>query len=140
MPRRSIAKIPDRELAQWKNQLHELISSLNKNELSSFLDEFLTAEETVMLSKRLLLYSLLYNKLPGKDVQQTLGVSRETIRLYDHLKDEKGPGFKSIILSVIIKEKKKSESKDKLANFVDLAIKSRSNSKARAKLYQGDLD
>lgn len=140
MPRKSIAIISSQELKSWKNQLVDTLSSLGKENLVGFLEEFLTEEELVMLSKRLQLYSLLYQNMPPKDVQQMLGVSREIIRFYDYRKDEKSASFKSAVLKVKSASKKNPEETSKLANFMDLAMKSRSNSKARAKLYQGDLD
>lgn len=140
MPRKSIAAISSQELKSWKTQLVDILSSLGKENLVVFLEEFLTEEELVMLSKRLQLYNLLYQNMPPKDVQQMLGVSRETTRFYNYRKDEKSAGFKSAVLKIKSALKKNPEETGKLANFMDLAIKSRNNSKARAKLYQGDLD
>lgn len=117
-----------------------MLSSLGKEDLFGFLEEFLTEEELVMLSKRLQLYNLLYQNMPPKDVQQILGVSRETTRFYNYRKDEKSAEFKSAVLKIKLASKKNPEETSKLANFMELAIKSRSNSKARAKLYQGDFD
>lgn len=140
MPRKSIATIPSQELKNWKSQLVDMLSSLGKEDLFGFLEEFLTEEELVMLSKRLQLYNLLYQNMPPKDVQQILGVSRETTRFYNYRKDEKSAEFKSAVLKIKLASKKNPEETSKLANFMELAIKSRSNSKARAKLYQGDFD
>ena len=93
-----------------------------------------------MLAKRLQIYSLLYRDTPQKEVQQELGVSRETIRIYNYNKNEKSNKFKSIISKTKTVSNNKTKEEGKLANFVDLAIKSRSNLKARAKLLQGDLE
>jgi len=140
MPRKSVAPIELNELLLWKKQLIDILCRLENNNLADFLEEFLTEEEYIMLAKRLQIYSLLYRDTPQKEVQQELGVSRETIRIYNYNKNEKSNKFKSIISKTKTVSNNKTKEEGKLANFVDLAIKSRSNLKARAKLLQGDLE
>ena len=140
MPRKSVAPIETTELLLWKKQLIDILCRLENNNLADFLEEFLTEEEYIMLAKRLQIYSLLYRDTPQKEVQQELGVSRETIRIYNYNKNEKSNKFKSIISKTKTVSNNKTKEEGKLANFVDLAIKSRSNLKARAKLLQGDLE
>lgn len=143
MPRKSIAIIPQLQLEEWKNELISTLSALSKEQLEGFLDEFLTDEEKIMLVKRLHLYRLLSSGVSQKDIQQELGICYETVRIYALMAGQKSSDFKQIIGSskrTLPQNSKSLNAMKKIGRLIELVGDSKRNTRARAKLYQGDLD
>ena len=94
-----------------------------------------------MLSKRLALYALLYSGRDLTYIQQTLGVSQETTRVYNAQKNYKGKKFQEE-MKRIGKSKKTGEVISKIEKkfkILDLILDSSHNMEARRKLLTGDV-
>ena len=127
---------------ELEEQLLVIISSLtNKQQTNSFLDEFLTKEEKLMLGKRLILYMLLYKGWSKTDIHTILLMSYETIRWYSQVLDSKPEFFKEMIKKLSMKQEGSSllEKLEKILEPIGLAMQARSSMKARAKLASGDF-
>lgn len=134
MGRVSKKKIDPQLLKELDTQFNSLISSLtNKEDIEVFIKEFLTKEEKIMLSKRLLLYMMLIKGFASEEIESALLMSRETIRWYTEIFNSKEERFRK----QIEKQIQKSELQ-KLWGYVGEAIttimKSKTNMKARMKL------
>lgn len=129
-------------LRELEEQLTTLIASLNnQDEIKVFLDEFLTKEEKIMLGKRLILYMLIYKGLPSKQISNLLGMSYETIRWYKEIFEDKPEVFKQYIKKLINRERGRElwEKIEKILEPLDLALRAKTDMKARAKLATGDF-
>lgn len=106
------------------------------------MQEFLTEEEQIMISKRFALYKLLYIGLDLFEIQQNLAISRETTRIYSQIKDGKTEFFKRIIQKSIKKTQNKTrmENITKVLKPLEYALDAKSNMKARSKLLSPDID
>lgn len=127
---------------ELEEQLSFLISSLNsKEEVNTFLEEFLTEEEKTMLGKRLILYVLLYKGLTATQIHNLLSMSYETIRWYREIFDNKSLSFKKYLKKLIKREKSKEfwNKVEKILEPFALAMEAKSNMRARAKLASGDF-
>lgn len=140
MPRRSIAVLSQSEIRNLKINFSNFLSHLSPAQLQEFFEEFLTEEEQIMLSKRLMLYKMLYSSQDLVHIQQALGISRETTRLYNQIKNTKSKRFKNEISKLNNSKRDTKNEGNALSDFLDTAIDSRSSAKARAKLYQGDFE
>jgi len=143
MPRASKAILSNKELEDLFMDLSGVINSLpSKAKVAEFLDEFLTKEEKIMLSKRLTLLALLYSARPLPTIQQTLGMSNESMRKYNISARFKSEEFKNHIIKIGNKRKHKDffAKLEKKLRPLDLAFKSRTDMRARAKLLSGDFD
>lgn len=133
----------NKELHQeLEDQLVFTISSLvNKDEINSFINEFLTKEEKIMLGKRLVLYMLLLKGLSGSKISNILSMSHETIRWYKQIFDNKSEIFKKNIQKLINRERNKKlwEKIEKILEPFALALDAKRDMKARAKLASGDF-
>lgn len=126
-----------------EEQLSFIISSLNKKEdISSFLDEFLTPEEKLMLGKRLILYMMLYKGMASKEIKNSLGMSFETVRWYKLIYEGKSEKFRQSINKLINRENAKQMwgKVEKILKPFDLALRSKTDMKARAKFISADYD
>lgn len=136
--RRTIRKEVDLEL---KDNFAFLISSLSsKKDIEQFFQDFLTHEENTMLAKRLMLHLMLENGYKTSEIQAFLSISKETIRVHKNIWERGGLTYKKVISKIARQEKTKQFFK-KLENLfkpIDLAIRSRNDMKARAKLGSGD--
>lgn len=137
--KRKINKDLEKDLEE---QLSFIIASLTtKEEVSVFIDEFLTAEEKLMLGKRLILYMLLYKGLTNTQINNALSVSHETTRWYREIFDKKPEAFKKTV-DRLIKREESQELWKKIENILEpfsLALDAKTNMKARAKLGSGDF-
>ena len=135
-------KTIDRKLLdQIESQFFSLIQRLKSREEIDFMNEFLTSEEKIMLGKRLVLYMMLYKGMTNKQIHDSLGMSFETIHWYKQTYEGKSDLFRKKIEELL-----KNERNDELWNEIErvlepigLALKSKSNMKARAKLLSGDF-
>lgn len=142
MPRRSITPIADQELDGMLEDFYELFTTLSKTDLKQFMKEFLTSEEQVMVSKRFALYKLLFQEMDPVDVQQALGMSKETVRVYSHMKFHRSDLFKSVIEKQISKTKTKQTLAKigKALKPLENALNAKSDMRARSDLFFPDND
>ncbi len=141
MPRVSKVKLEQNQLEEINAHLSYLISSLNNyNDIENFLEEFMTKEEKIMLSKRLLLFMMLKNNYSPSSIQAALHVSYETVRTYKNQLDNKNAQFNQIIERLIKRDQAKIlfEKIDKLLKPLGLALRSKTDMRARAKFLSGD--
>lgn len=141
MPRVS-RKILNKEInAELKENFASLISSLqNSKDIKQFFNDFLTKEENIMLSKRLMLYLLLENKYSGVKIQSILGVSEETVRVHKNNWEKGGQIYKRIINKISNRKKVELLFKaiDRKFKPLELVLRSKNDMKARSKLLSGD--
>lgn len=127
---------------ELEEQLSFIIQCLtSKTEVSSFLNEFLTTEEKIMLGKRLVLYMMLYKNFTSSQIHTALSMSYETIRWYKEVFGSKSEVFRNTIERLIKREKSKEfwQKIEKVLEPFTLALNAKSNMKARAKLASGDF-
>ncbi|MEM4271328.1 MAG: Trp family transcriptional regulator [Candidatus Pacearchaeota archaeon] len=141
MPRVSKFLLRDKQIKEISSHLHYLISLLNnENEISNFLGNFLTKEEKLMLSKRLVLLMMLKRQYSPSAIKNILHVSYETIRIYQNQLNSKNEIFEKILKKILQRQKTK-ELFDKINKFlkpIDLAMRSKTNMRARAKFASGN--
>lgn len=141
MPRTSKFRLDQRQLDEINSHLLFLISSLqNSAEAERFFGDFLTKEEKIMLSKRLVLFMMIKKGYGPSVIQSTLHVSYETVRTYQNQLYSKDKFF-HITLDKLIKRQRTLNlfaKIDKLLKPIGLALESKSNMQARAKLASGD--
>jgi len=138
--RRPIDKNLDHEL---RENFASLISSLqNSYEIEGFLNDFLTKEEKIMLGKRLMLHLMLENNYPTSNIETSLKVSRETVRVHKNIWQNAGSIYKEIISKISKKERTRQlfNKIESMLKPLDLAMRARSDMRARAKLVSGDWD
>ena len=142
MPRVSKNSLGHEASKTLEKQFVEFISLLDsQNEITGFIDSFLTKEEKLMLSKRLMLYILIHSGMSPTNIAKTLKMSRVSENLHRHKWNSTSNNYKKIILS-LSKKHKKSQFWKRMDEFmypVELMLKSGNDMKARAKLYQGDF-
>lgn len=141
MPRVSRTKLHPRKIEEIREYFSFLIASLsNSSEIENFLDGFLTNEEKVMLSKRLVLLMMLQRGYSPLVIRSVLHLSHESIRIYANLLPTRNKLFGKTIERLIKREKTQEfwQKVDKLLKPLELALRSGADMKARAKLYQGD--
>ncbi|MEK9176372.1 MAG: Trp family transcriptional regulator [Patescibacteria group bacterium] len=136
-------KVIDKKLLdQLEDQFSFLIGSLkNRDEINDFMNEFLTKEEKIMLGKRLILYMMLYKGMTSKQIHNSLGMSLETIHWYKQIYDSKSQIFIKNIEKLIGRERSKEmwAEIERILEPVSLALDSKTNMKARSKLFTGDF-
>lgn len=136
-------KVIDKKfLDQIEDQLFFLIESLNnRNGINEFMNEFLTREEKIMLGKRLILYMMLYKGMTSKQIHNSLGMSLETIHWYKQTYDDKSELFRKNIEKLIDRERTKEmwSEVERILEPVSLVLDSKTNMRARAKLFSGDF-
>lgn len=141
MPRVS-RKILNKEINnELKENFASLISSLqNPKDIEQFFNDFLTKEENIMLSKRLMLHLLLENNYRSVEIQSILGVSKETIRVHKQTWEKGGEMYRKIINKIANRRKIKLflQAIDKKLQPLELVLQSKTNMKARAKFLSGD--
>ncbi|MBI2442315.1 MAG: hypothetical protein HYV40_00210 [Candidatus Levybacteria bacterium] len=124
-------------------QLNTLIVSFSgKDEIHQFLGEFLTQEERTMLGKRLVLYMMLQKGFRSSEIQNSLSISLETVRSHKYLLENKRAPFIRKIQKLIKLEKNRQFWKkiEKAFEPLDLALRSKTDMRARAKFLQGAFD
>lgn len=128
MPRASKFLLNDRQVKEITSHLLYLISSLNnENEINDFLENFLTKEEKLMLSKRLVLFMMLKKQYSSSVIKDALHLSYETIRIHQNQLNSKNETFQKI-LKKLLQRQKTRELFDKINKFLkplDLALKSK---------------
>lgn len=141
MGRVSKHNLPNHVLEEIQLHFSSLLSFItNATEIEKFLEDFLTKEEKIMLSKRLLLYMMLKKHYTPSQIQSTLHISYETIRTYQNQFASKNQTFLKLLDGLITSERVKGFLKKIEAFFkpFDLAMRAKSDMKARAKFLSGD--
>lgn len=141
MPRASKFLLNDRQIKEITSHLLYLISSLNnEKEINDFLENFLTKEEKLMLSKRLVLFMMLKKQYSSSIIKDTLHLSYETIRIHQNQLNSKNETFQKILKKLLQRQKTRElfEKINKFLKPLDLALKSKRNMQARAKFASGD--
>lgn len=143
MPRASRKKLSKETDIELKENFSSLISSLRySKDIEQFFQDFLTKEENLMLSKRLMLHILLENNYKGIEIQSILGVSEETVRVHKQIREKGGKTYKKIIGKIAKGRKIKLflQALEKKLRPLELVLQSKTNMKARAKFLSGDYD
>lgn len=110
-------KLPDKVLRQILDSfLFVLTSTKKKEEMSKFLDAFLSNTEKIMLAKRLAIVFLLSEAVEETKISEILKVTQSTVSRIKLWYETKGSGYK-----VAISQLKKRKM---LQILKDLAIKS----------------
>ena len=141
MPRVSHAPLNGKLLREIEDHFSYLISSLtNSNDIEDFFGEFFTKEEKVMLAKRLVLFMMLKNNYSPRIIQTAIHISYETVRSHANQIDNKNQKFHVVIEKLIAREKTKEffQKINDLLKPIDLALRAKTDMKARAKLTSGD--
>ena len=141
MPRASKFSLKQKQFQEMNSHLLYLISSLsNKNEIGNFLESFLTKEEQIMLTKRLVLFMMLRKQYAPSVIRNVLHVSYETIRIYQNQLLARNSVFQKI-LEKLLRRQETIKLFGRINNLIkplDLALRSKRNMKARAKLASGN--
>lgn len=141
MPRASKIQLSKNIYEELQDNFAFLVSSLYKSaDIEQFFQDFLTSEEKIMLTKRLMLHLMLEQGYSQSQIRAVLNISRETIRVHQHVWDKGGSTYRTIIQKIVKREKTKQfwQKIEALLEPLNLALKSKSNIKARAKLASGD--
>ncbi len=97
MPRSSRASLSDETVQELENQFYEFLNSLSSDERKKFFAEFLTNEEKMMMYKRLALYWCLLEGYSLAKIQQMIGVTHDTTRVYNKRKNTLSEDFKGLV-------------------------------------------
>lgn len=108
MPRASRRPI-ERNLDQdLKENFSSLIATLNtSSEIRQFFNEFLTHEEQLMLTKRLMLHLMLERGYRTSQIQSTLGITKETIRIHRTIEGKGNVLYKRVLSKIDRKAEKR---------------------------------
>ena len=142
MPRASKFSLRQKQFEEMNSHLLYLISSLNnKSEIEDFIESFLTKEEKIMLTKRLVLFMMLHKEYSPSIIKNTLHISYETIRIYQNQLISKNKTFQKLIENLLKRQESLNffKSINKLLKPLDLAFNSKRNMKARAKFASGNF-
>lgn len=104
MPRRSKIELSQETIAELEDKFFDFLSSLNASETKNFFSEFLTDEEKMMMYKRLALYWSLLEGYPLSKIQQTIGVTHDTTRIYNKKKNGLSHDFKLLLKRITANE------------------------------------
>lgn len=141
MPRASKRKLSKDLFFELENEFISLVSKLhNSSEIKNFLDTFLTKEEKIMLSKRLMMHVMLEKGHKSKDIETALLLSRETILKHKYVWLKSGLLYRNVLKKILSNNSTKkifSKIEDVLYVF-ELMGGSKTNMKARAKFASGD--
>ena len=97
MPRSSNANLSAETIAELESQFYQFLNSLTPEERKDFFSEFLTTEEKMMMYKRLALYWSLLEGCPLARIQEMIGVTHDTTRVYNKRKNTLSDHFKSLV-------------------------------------------
>lgn len=140
MPRASKYRIEEEKFKELHESFLQLISSLNySGDIETFFDEFLTPEEKIMLTKRLVLFMMIKKDFPLSSIRAALHVSPETIRLYRIGLTTRSVLFHKAIDKLIAKKRTKEffQKIEGLLKPLELALRSKNDMKARAEFTSG---
>ncbi len=140
MPRISRYPLKKNDLDEITEHFIYLVSSLRASrDIACFLEEFLTTEEKIMLTKRLVMFVMIKNGYDEQTVRSTLHMSHETIRTYKRKLQEKSQSFHEILEILLHRKRTKQFFKtfEHILEKINTLAKSKTNMKARAKILSG---
>lgn len=144
MPRVSRRQVNATVHGELEENFAFLISSLYKStEIKQFFQDFLTDEEKMMLTKRLMLHLMLEQGYGQSQIKTVLNMSRETIRVHKRIWEKGSTTYKLMIKKIAKREKIKQfwKTVEKILQPINLALQAKTNMQARAKLMTGvDMD
>lgn len=143
MPRASKRPVNEQTSSELQDNFALLISSLTSSrDIRQFFETFLTEEEKIMLTKRLMLHLMLENKYTGTEIAAVLRLSRDTVRIHKLVWDSGGEVYKAIIAKLATKRRTNEFWKNvgKLLRPIEYSLQAKSNMRARAKLISRDYD
>lgn len=143
MPRVSKNQLSKELSTTIQKQFVSFISILDsQSEIGDFLNSFLTKEEKMMLSKRLMLYILIHKGMSPTKISTTLKMSRVSENYHRQKWNTTSESYKKIIIKLSKRQKSLEfwKNLDDLLYPVELMLRSGNDMRARAKLYQGDFD
>ncbi|MBI2036709.1 hypothetical protein HYT17_03705 [Candidatus Microgenomates bacterium] len=141
MTRVSRARLDRKRLQELTDHFSFLVSSLtNGVEIENFFNEFLTEEEKIMLTKRLVLFMMVKKNYSPTAIQSALHVSYETVRTYQRQLQYKNASFQQTIERLVRRQATKEffAKLDKILKPLSLALAAKTDMRARAKLATGD--
>lgn len=141
MPRASKVLINETLRGDLEDSFSDLVSSMQKSsDIKAFFGDFLTREEKVMLFKRLVLHLMFEKGYSNSEIQSTLGLRYETIRVHKNNWERGGEKYKLVLRKLATKQETKLlfGKIEKVVDKLHLALKSRSDMRARAKFATGD--
>jgi len=141
MPRASRRPVNKSVEEELQDNFSFLISSLTSaKDIQHFFETFLTPEEKVMLTKRLMLHLMVENRYSIDEISSVLSVSKETVYKHRNILLWAGKEYKEIIVKITTRRKVKVFWKkvEELLRPLELALDAKTNMKARAKLLSGD--
>jgi len=123
MPQVSRWKLTKETETELIKQLKLVLTKISKmEEMSFFLDAFLTETEKLMLAKRLAIVILLKEEVPESRIAETLHVTRMTVSRTRYFLEARGQGYK-VALRKVAKEKELLALKIFLLKLVDYSIR-----------------
>ena len=143
MPRASRKPVRKNVDDEIRENFSSLISSLSSSsDIQKFFIDFLTREEQIMLSKRLMLHLMLERGYKNNQIQGVLGISKDTVRTHRAIWERGGTVYKEILRKIAKKAQNREfwEKLEKVFRPLDLALKAKTDMKARAKFATGDWD
>lgn len=141
MPRVSRSQLKIEVRKELKENFADLVSSLSKkSDIEDFFSSFLTKEEDLMLTKRLMMHLMLENGYKDSQIHSVLGVSRETIRVHRELWERGGPVYKELLSKLAKKEKTREFLKNLARKLrpLDDFLGAKNDMKARARFISGE--
>lgn len=143
MPRASRRPVNKNIQEELQDNFSFLISSLtSSSDIQHFFETFLTEEEKIMLTKRLMLHLMIENGYGPMEITSVLGISLETVRKHKMVSRLGDKIYKAIIVKITKRRKTKEfwQQVEKLLRPLDHALDVRTNMKARAKFLSGEYE
>ena len=143
MPRASKHTINKDLQIELQDNFEVLISSLSSiHAIQKFFNIFLTSEEKIMFTKRLMIYVMLHNQYEPSKIAAILGISRDTVYIHKNTLNTGDETYQKIISKIARRTKTNEFWKniEKHLQPLDLFLQSKTNMKARAKLMSGSTD
>lgn len=143
MPRTSKRQLNQKVKIELQDNFAYLISSLNNsNDIQNFFKDFLTDEERMMLSKRLMVHLMLDRGYETQDICSAVGVSKEMVRIHKTNNHIGGPVYKKIISKLVQRKEIKEFWKkvEKSLKPLEYMLTAKTNMKSRAKLFDYTSD
>src|SRR3989304_3224157 len=101
MPRASRKPVRKNVDDEIRENFSSLISSLSSSsDIQKFFIDFLTREEQIMLSKRLMLHLMLERGYKNNQIQGVLGISKDTVRTHRAIWERGGTVYKEILRKI----------------------------------------
>ena len=130
MPRASKQSLETSVKQEIDSNFVSLLTSLKNERLVSFLENFLTHEEQVMLVKRLAMYTLILEGYSDDTIKEFLKISYESLRVSRVRLEKTASEFK-------LQLRKSYGSINKKESKIKLLLQSKTDISARARLFSG---